>query len=138
MHSLRPQRKSYCNGSSRIIVNLCFFVCVFRRQLTALAMLLLDPYYRTIEGFEVLFRLLHFGNAQLTNCFILKILPCLVFMLGSDRKGMDQFWTQIPAGTSRLFLLRETLELLAISHLNRFWVRPLPFLNVIVLSTVFI
>lgn len=138
MHSLRPQRKSYCNGSSRIIVHLCFFVCVFRRQLTALAMLLLDPYYRTIEGFEVLFRLLHFGNAQLTNCFILKILPCLVFMLGSDRKGMDQFWTQIPAGTSRLFLLRETLKVLAMSHLNRFWVRSLPFLNVIVLSTVFI
>lgn len=94
---------------------ICVFLCVFRRQLTALAMLLLDPYYRTIEGFEVLFRLLHFGNAQLTNCFILTILPCLVFMLGSNRKGMDQFWTQIPTGTFRLFLHGGTFKLLAIS-----------------------
>lgn len=103
---------------------ICVFVCVFRRQLTALAMLLLDPYYRTIEGFEVLFRLLHFGNAQLTNCFIPKILPCLVFMLGSDRKRMDQFWTQIPAGTSRLFLLRETHYYYYYnSFVNRFYLK---------------
>lgn len=31
---------------------LIFTVCTF--QLTALAMVLLDPYYRTIKGFEVL------------------------------------------------------------------------------------
>lgn len=75
-----------------MVSNECVFVV--SSQLTALAMLLLDPYYRTIEGFEVY---IHF-RCSWHKSLVSLLLLLFFFLPGSYRKGMDKFRTQVSAG----------------------------------------
>ena len=81
----------------------CLPVSLCRFQLTALAMLLLDPYYRTIEGFEVIIKCIF--AVCLSNPWLILIGISRLVYSGSYRKGVDQFWAQISAGKNKESLL---------------------------------
>ena len=85
------------------LVCLPMSLCRFCFQLTALAMLLLDPYFRTIEGFEVIIKCIFV--VYVSNPWLILIGISRLVYSGSYRKGVDQFWAQISAGKNKERLL---------------------------------
>lgn len=64
-------------------------------QLTCLAMLMLDSYYRTIRGFQVIKQQhqLKSGVFPVNSRIMVCVWVCV--LAGSGGEGVDQFWTQV-------------------------------------------
>ncbi|XP_039996876.1 myotubularin-related protein 1a isoform X3 [Xiphias gladius] len=87
-------------------------------QLTSLAMLMLDSYYRTLRGFQVT----HYHTISAIYCSLHLygfISVCVFVFAGSGGEGVDEFWTQVCSKMGVLCSRETTLKQLEAPCLQR-------------------